>query len=241
MSSLVSSSLLVRAGDLRYRTAAELEKQRPFFLEQVSANLSRITADMNSLIPPLRTTPILVCEDARNLAKIPVLDLDGVVTSPPYLNGTNYFRNTKLELWFLGCLRTKRDLTEFRKKALPSGINDVVGDRSECHVREVKSVVDALQKCAYDRRIPILVSTYFSAVEEVFQAIKRHLRPQASIVIDIGDSQFCGVHVPTHELLVKTLESIGYTKSDEVVLRARRSRCGRLLTQNLLVFRNGDL
>ena len=34
--------------------------------------------------------------------------VDVIVTSPPYLNGTNYIRNTKLELWFLGYLKVKK-------------------------------------------------------------------------------------------------------------------------------------
>ena len=41
------------------------------------------------------------------------------------LNGTNYIRNTKLELWFLGKLKSENDLRVLRDEILTSGINDV--------------------------------------------------------------------------------------------------------------------
>jgi len=50
-------------------------------------------------------------------ARLPKLgDVDGfdlILTSPPYLNGTNYFRNTKLELWITGFLENEAELGKF--------------------------------------------------------------------------------------------------------------------------------
>ena len=65
--------------------------------------LRRIARDLRQTVR-LSQPPILVCEDARKLANVPHLGVSGVITSPPYLNGTNYFRNTKIELWFLRAL-----------------------------------------------------------------------------------------------------------------------------------------
>ena len=58
---------------------------------------------------------------AKNLDRIPGLAVDAVITSPPYLNGTNYFRNTKVELWFLRCLKNRGDLARFRFGAMTVG------------------------------------------------------------------------------------------------------------------------
>lgn len=54
--------------------------------------------------------------------------------------------------------------------------------------------------------------------------------------MDIGDSQFAGVHIPTHEILVKICESHGFKLYQEEILRKRRSKNGMILTQRLLKF-----
>ena len=48
---------------------------------------------------------------------------DLVITSPPYLNGTNYSRNMKLELWILDFLE-KDTIRKLREKSVTAGIND---------------------------------------------------------------------------------------------------------------------
>jgi hypothetical protein len=44
------------------------------------------------------------------------------VTSPPYLNGTNYFRNTKIELWLLGFIENEQELKNLRREAISAGL-----------------------------------------------------------------------------------------------------------------------
>ena len=70
-------------------------------------------------------TPEMILANAKNIDLANDLEIDAVITSPPYLNGTNYFRNTKLELWFLRYIQFENDLRFFRDQALTSGINDV--------------------------------------------------------------------------------------------------------------------
>ena len=98
---------------------------------------------------------------------MPYLEIDTVVTSPPYVNGTNYFRNTKIELWFLRCLTQKSDLTRFRAEALTAGINDVtVAKTSSENHPEVEKIVSILKDHAYDSRIPRMINGYFNEITE---------------------------------------------------------------------------
>src|SRR5690606_10791444 len=113
LASLLGASFLKRAGDVRFMTPKELEKGVPSFLEQVRTTLELIVADLRADGYSLSVRPHLVCGDARELRRVPSLGAEALVTSPPYINGTNYFRNTRLELWFLRCLRTKADLAAF--------------------------------------------------------------------------------------------------------------------------------
>ncbi|MGH9775766.1 MAG: DNA methyltransferase [Candidatus Acidiferrales bacterium] len=185
----------------------------------------------------LPNVPHLVCEDARHLDRIKPLEVDAVVTSPPYLNGTNYFRNTKLELWFLRCLRNSGDLADFRFKAITAGINDVTVTKTNCEmIAECGETVRQLEVCAYDMRIPRMVASYFAEMQAIFGAIRKHLARRATVVIDIGDSSYGNVHVRTDVILVGILKRLGFALRRHVTLRKRLSRGGFPLRQMLLVF-----
>jgi len=236
LNSLIPSSLLKRAGDVRYKTQKEL-KQKTDFIEEITKNLANIIRDIES-IEGLPTRPILLTEDAKVVDSLPATTIDAIITSPPYLNGTNYFRNTKVELWFLRSIKTQRDLSEFRKTAVTAGINDVSQKRpSKFVTKEVERVVSKLSESAYDQRIPKMVTYYFQDMCQVFENLKSHLSSRATIAIDIGDSVYGGVKVPTDELLVGTLKKIGYDFEQSITLRKRMSRSGEILKQVLLIFR----
>jgi DNA modification methylase len=238
LSALVPASRMKRAGDLRYKTAKEAQQPTPSLLEAISQNLLQMSRDIQDDVNGLQAEPLLITESIHSLAHIPYLEIDTVVTSPPYVNGTNYFRNTKIELWFLRCLTEKNDLTKFRAEALTAGINDVTVAKAtvENHP-EVEKVVSILEEHAYDSRIPRMIASYFSEITNAFQGIRQHLVNEATVAIDIGDSCYAGVHVPVDKLLSACLQDLGFVQQDSIHLRQRRSKGGMLLHQSLLVFK----
>jgi DNA modification methylase len=237
-SSLVPASLLKRAGDLRYKTPKELGKEKILFEENIKKQLNRIIIDLER-IEYIYTHPILVCEDAKNLSLIPSLEIDTIITSPPYLNGTNYFRNTKIELWFLRCLNSPKDLSSFREKSVTAGINDVSQRKNgKCYHPAVDSIVTKLKENAYDSRIPKMIEDYFYDMNRVFDSFKYHLKKDSIIAIDIGDSIYGGIHVPTDRILTELLKDRGFNIKGEILLRKRLSRNGSQLCQVLLIFSN---
>jgi hypothetical protein len=236
---LVSASRVVRAGDLRFRRAQEIRPERANIEESIAARLVDMATDLTAF-DTASGRAFLACEDARSLSTLPGLALDGVVTSPPYLNGTNYFRNTKLELWFLRCLRKPEDLRIFRDRAVTAGINDVTNGKAHakcvCAGSLLSRVMREIEGAAYDRRIPLMLKSYFGDLHTVFAALRAHLVPGAKVVIDIGDSIYASVHVPTDRILVDMLEALGYRPNDQLTTRARYSRNGQPLRQTLLTF-----
>lgn len=238
LSSLLLASRLIRRGDVRFRTEAELKRKSEEFIPSVQQFLRLIASDLVR-ITPITEHPMLVCENSRYLDSIPSLEVDAVVTSPPYLNGTNYFRNTKVELWFLRCLRQASDLAGFRHRAITAGINDVTVGKALTNdlPDSVAVVVNRLKESAYDMRIPLMAATYFSDMNAVFKGLRQHITRDCSLMIDIGDSAYAGVHVPTHTILTELLTSQGFSFDREIVLRRRMSRSGDALQQLLLVFR----
>ena len=238
LSALVPASRMKRSGDLRYKTAKELERQTVPLLEGICQNINQMVHDIQNDVDGLKTEPLLICENALSLESISPLSVDAVITSPPYVNGTNYFRNTKIELWFLRCLKEKKDLTRFRESCLTAGINDVTVSKTPTLSHpDVQKIVSKLERNAYDSRIPRMIACYFSEMTEVFRSICPHLTPEATIAIDIGDSCYAGIHVPVDGLLSACLQELGFIQEDSVTLRQRKSRGGMLLKQSLLVFR----
>jgi len=234
--SLIESSLLKRQGDLRFRKGKELEGiDRINFIENLKSNLSRMIKDVRIIDKSIE--PYLITEDARSVGKLPPLKIDAVITSPPYLNGTNYFRNTKLELWFLGYLKSDKDLNNFRRLAVTAGINDVsLNIEKKIKNTKLENLLKMLQKKAYDKRIPKMVHDYFADMLIIFQGIQKHLSRRAVLAIDLGDSIYGGVHVKTDEILISILQNIGYKFKKSITLRKRISNNGQELKQVLLIF-----
>ncbi len=237
LASLLISSKLIRRGDIRYKNELELAKSKTDLFTVIRDNLTLIANDLEKLTTTF-DPPLLICENALELGKIPYLGIDTIITSPPYLNGTNYFRNTKIENWFLKVLNTRNDLSSFRYKSMTAGINDVTVRDIKFEVDpEINKLVDLLTEKAYDRRIPQMVAYYFEDMYAVFKSISKHLQNDAVIVVDIGDSIYSNVHVKTERLLVNVLAKLDYKLEQEIILRKRISRNGSTLKQTLLIFR----
>lgn len=236
LSSLIPSSLLKRAGDLRYRTPKELAVGLPHPIEVVSSRLVAQGADL-AHAKGLKGEARFACNTAATLHQNLDGEWDGVITSPPYLNGTNYIRNARLELWYLRHLSEKNDLRRLRDQVITSGINDVHAETKWRPVTEgVERVVRAIEQNAYDSRIAKMVGGYFHDMARVFSSLGECLRPGAKVCIDIGDSIYNHVHVPTDDLLVEVAESIGFRTLERVHLRKRTSKGGVAVRQQLLVF-----
>ncbi len=234
---VVSCSNMKRAADLRYRRGREkdeverdvgsaLDRQLALMREDLLALAVQGTEGLGRAFP--------VAEDARAL---PAGDFDLAITSPPYLNGTNYFRNSKLELLVLGLISSEAELAALHTRGLTAGINNVSSRIDEPRrFPAVEAVARKLDRRAYDPRIPVLVRAYASDMARVLEGIARSLAPRGALLLDIGDSRFCGVSVPTDELLVAVARGAGLRLRATVRLRKRWSNGGAPLRQVLLRF-----
>lgn len=235
MSALIPCSLLKRAGDLRFRTEKELSRG----LSNPVADTSRLLlqmADEIEFLSPSTGKAKFVGSDARQLISDRVVD--GVITSPPYLNGTNYIRNARLELWYLRFLTSKKSIRDLRNGVVTSGINDVdASTRHEAVSAGVDKVASQLRVAAYDDRIAKMVGGYFFDMKQVLCRASEFTRTGGAICIDIGDSVYAGIHVPTDDILIEIGLGVGLKLQDLVYLRKRRSNGGQELRQTLIVFR----
>ena len=234
---LIRSSNMIRRTDLRRRREgdplpADFRACAVKALRMIAEDLADPTAVVNG-----STTHI--CRDVREVGEHadqgPRFDL--VVTSPPYLNGTNYFRNTKLELLALQFVDSERGLSPLRGEAITAGINNVSRRRgAPARIDQVEDIAVRLDEDAYDHRIPTMVRLYFSDMRAALSGIRSVVADGAPFLLDIGDSRFAGVHVPTHDLLASIAEDCGWSHVETSHVRDRRSYDGSPLVQVILRF-----
>ncbi len=243
LASLIPSSLLKKQGDLRFKTPKEQAKGIPDFTEVLRRNIANICDDLKAPTgEAMRQEHICLIENAKKIKETNGNKIGCVITSPPYLNGTNYIRNTKLELWFLGYLKSDKDLRYFRDEILTSGINDVKSSTMpKFDIKKASALftttLDALQANAYDQRIPKMAKCYFSEMYMFFKGLRDKLEDGADIFIDIGDSIFNHVHIKTDIILQEIAAFIGYELVETKKLRERRSRNGQIISQKLIHLR----
>ena len=231
---IVKVSKMIRRGDLRYATEKEYQfiDVRQYFI----AKLLEISDDIDCYGEQLLQGTIKVSDDARNNEYLD--EFDCVITSPPYLNGTNYIRNTKLELKLNDFISSESDMSVFHSKGIVAGINNV-SKRTETTVvlPLVQQYIDALKPVAYDERIAKMVNGYFNDMDIVIRKLSCSIKCGGLFTMDIGDSQFAGVHIPTHQILADICKEYGFTLFDDEILRQRKSKNGMVLSQRLLRFR----
>lgn len=232
----IQISKMIRRGDLRYAKGSEKEKVNQNVKEVYLNKLQIIIDDLEDEDVRLYKNVTRLADDSR---KITVENMfDCVITSPPYLNGTNYIRNTKLELKLLGFVENESELPALHSKGIIAGINSV-SRRSTVEILPcVKNYIDKLEPVAYDKRIPIMVAGYFYDMDKVFKKLSKAIKPNGKFIMDIGDSMFAGVHIPTHDVLVELAEMHGFKKYDEEILRVRHSNNGTKLSQRVIRFIN---
>lgn len=231
---VVKVSKMTRRGDLRYATEKEYREES--VLECFSDKLNEMIFDILHHKTMVKCDTTKVSDDARNNDYVDAFDC--VITSPPYLNGTNYIRNTKLELKLNDFISSENDLPSFHSKGIVAGINNVSKRTAiDTVLPVVEPYLEQLQPVAYDERIPKMVAGYFRDMDMVIHKLSRSIKSDGLFTMDIGDSQFAGVHIPTHLILSDICAQYGFTLYDEEILRERRSKNGMVLTQRLLRYR----
>ena len=231
---VVRVSKMIRRGDLRYATEKEYREES--VPECFCDKLNEMLFDILHYKKTVRCSTTKVSDDARDNDYVDAFDC--VITSPPYLNGTNYIRNTKLELKLNDFISNESDLPYFHSKGIMAGINNVSRRTViDTILPVVEPYLEQLEPVSYDKRIPKMIAGYFRDMDIVIRKLSTSIKSGGLFTMDIGDSQFAGVHIPTHKILSAICAQHGFTLYDEDILRERRSKNGMRLTQRLLRYR----
>lgn len=232
---LLPSSLLKRAGDIRFRKSLNEIKQITNYIERSERNLRNILEDINEILEYENDFKgITYSLNAKKRKNDLINKIDFTFTSPPYLNGTNYIRNTKLELWFSGKLKSKKDLSFYRQEVVTAGINDVTTEKKDMVIPFIEELLND-KTLWYDRRIPKMVRDYFYDMQIVFDNVFNYTSIGGYFCIDIGDSIYGGIHIPTDKIFLVMLKETNFKIEEVIKLRNRKSNDGSDLEQTLII------
>jgi hypothetical protein len=178
----------------------------------------RLLADLARLYPPRRASP-----PARffrlNIARDPVRRsrvgaFSHLITSPPYINAQDYFRNFKLELYFLEGLLPFR-VSFLRDSFIGTDRGHLLYPISEAEQHEYRTIFPGL--LAIERRSPKLsavILRYLHDMNCAFARIRRLMAPRGVLVIVCGDNLLAGRRVPTWQLLDTLITQSGFVLRD---------------------------
>lgn len=163
------------------------------------------------------------CHQRRTESKVLMLDIKSeydagkvigkhshVITSPPYINAQDYFRNFKLELYVLeGLLPFNiRNIKEYfigtERGELIAGYSNEMMKKHRLLIPQLKNIDKS------NPRISAVIHRYIYDMGEAFDRIKTCLRPGGLCVVVCGDNLIGGFHIRTWKIINTILEERGF-------------------------------
>ena len=171
--------------------------------------------------------------DARD-GRWPAGSVDLAITSPPYVNGMDYVMNYKVDLAWLGYVRSYRELAQLRAAEvacdnLPRAETAPYLDPAiapDPWLPEIlERIRDNVRRKGTYRRDDMhgIVHRYFADLVPVLRGVRAALVPGGRFVLVVGDSLIAGAYIPGDLLLARVATHHGFSIESVEVARARRS------------------
>jgi DNA modification methylase len=162
--------------------------------------------------------------DSRDVSTVlDPMSVDAVITSPPYPNEKDYTRTTRLESVFLGLIKDRAGLREFKKRLLRSNTRNVyIGDDDDrwvANVPEIQQIAAEIEArrlqlgktSGFERMYNKVAKLYFGGMARHLAELRPVLRPGAHLAYVVGDqASYLRVMIRTGQILGRIAESLGY-------------------------------
>jgi len=179
--------------------------------------------------------------------------IDLVITSPPYMNGMDYVMNYKIEMGWLGFIKSHKEAKKIKDDMVvcDNVSKGLIKDFSNSNTRYTNDWLEDITyniKRNIERRgnyrrfdMPFIVAKYFDDLYGVMANVITYLNPNGRFILVIGDSLIADVYVPTDLILAKMGLELGL--EIERVEKARIRRSGQVrsykLRETILTLRKG--
>lgn len=135
--------------------------------------------------------------------------VDLIITSPPYANAQEYFRNFKLELFWLG-LVDRESLLELDKNQIGGENHAILNYKNLQHTgyKEIDKIIGKL--FSINKKSSYIVYKYFFNMEKSIKEYRRVLKKGGHCVIIIGNNTVRGVKIPIDKTLIEIAKKNGF-------------------------------
>lgn len=168
--------------------------------------------------------PQIINDSCLNAGKYNLPSIDISIFSPPYANCFDPFEVYKTELWIGEFVKSYEELRIMRKKALTSNLNaNLKKDLDHTHRTPLLSkIITYLQtQELWDKRIPIMLDTYFSDMNQLLNLLFTKTKRDGYCVIVVGNSAYANMAIPIDILLAELAELVGFNTVE--IIEARRN------------------
>lgn len=132
--------------------------------------------------------------------------IDIAITSPPYINALDYIRCIKIESAWIDCANT-----DSLKKLKPFQIGDSVRNHDAQNSIVSEFIEDiVLEISRRDKSRALIVTSYFNDMYKNLYSVYHSLKRGGIYHIIVGNSNIRKIDIPTHEVLAKIAEKIGF-------------------------------
>jgi len=155
-----------------------------------------------------------VCDNTKSKALTGLGVFSHAITSPPYVNAQDYFRNFKLELHALEGLlpytvgSIKEEFIGTERGDLSSGFSD---DSRLYYKEKFTGIGEVEEKSLRHAKI---IYRYCSKMEDAVRNASSVLTSGATFVVVCGDNLVAGVRIPTVEIVSDIIVKAGFSEFD---------------------------
>ncbi len=231
---LIPASRLHRSPCLGYGRRTDSAAPSP--TERFRAAVAEMGDDLRTLgssRPGWGPRARVAARDARD-GRWPADSVDLAITSPPYVNGMDYVMNYKVDLAWLGYVRSYRELAQLRAaevacdnlpRAETARYLDPAIAPDPWLPEILERIRDNVRRKGTYRRDDMhgIVHRYFADLVPVLRGVRAALGPGGRFVLVVGDSLIAGAYIPGDLLLARVATRQGFSIESVEVARSRRS------------------
>jgi DNA modification methylase len=172
--------------------------------------------------------------------------VDFIITSPPYPNDLEYTRQTRLELYLLGFVKSMDDVQKVKRTMIKGSTKLIYKDDNYSeYVKHFKSVQESSEQIAsalsdknWGFDYPRMIREYFGGMYISLKEFYKVMKKGSYNLQVVGDQTYKNIVIPVGKIFVEMAKDIGYSDAYIELFRMRRSTTHEIpLPEEIVVIR----